>query len=373
MSKTTKTIIWLIIIIVVIAGIWWGVSRRSTEEKVIKIGIILDLSGPAASDNAKIKKGIELALEEINSRGGIKGRKIELVWEDDKCDPKEGVSAFHKLMSLYKFPVIIGGSCSSVTLAIAPIAEKNKVVLISPYSSNPQLTEAGDYIFRTVPSDVFEANLEAEFIFQELGLKKIAILYINNDYGKGLANVLSSRFKEVGGEVLIEEPYALKESDFRVHLTKIKGKDPELIYIAGYQQALINILKQIKELGITTRLMANTLIEDPQVIKKVGDAAEGVITGSVFFDPSGEFQSKFQKKYGEKPGTLEAVGYDTLKLVAKAIEKGGYESEKIKNALYRIEYNGALGHLTFDENGDINWPKLVIKIVKNGKFVPYKD
>ena len=368
-----KTIIWLIVAIVVIAGIWWGVSRRPTEEEVIKIGAILDLSGPAASDNAKIKKGIEVALEEINSGGGIKGRKIELVWEDDKCDPKEGVSAFHKLMSSYKFPVIIGGSCSSVTLAIAPIAEENKVVLVSPYSSNPQLTEAGDYIFRTVPSDIFEANLEAEFISQEMGLKKIAILYVNNDYGKGLANVLSFRFKELGGEILIEEPYALKESDFRAHLTKIKEKNPELIYIAGYQRALINILKQIKELGIIVRLMANSLMDDPQIIEEVEDAAEGVIIGSIFFDPSETFQSKFQKKYGEKAGTWEAIGYDTLRLVAKAIEKGGYEPEGIKNALYEIEYDGALGHLTFDKNGDIVWPKLTIKTVKNGQFVPYEE
>jgi len=369
-----KTIIWLIVAIVVIAGIWWGVSRRPTEEEVIKIGAILDLSGPAVSDNLKIKKGIELAVDEINSEGGINGRKVEISWEDDKCDAKEGVSAIHKMLSLYKFPVIIGGSCSSVTLAIAPIVKENKIVLVSPYSTNPQLTDAGDYVFRTVPSDIFEAGLEAEFAVKNLGLERVGILYVNNDYGKGLADIFSSQIEELGGEVLIKEPYNLDSSDFRSHLVKIKNKNPELIYIAGYQQALINILKQIKELGVTTQLMANSLMDDPQIIKEVGDAAEGVIIGSTFFDPTEEFQFRFQTRYGEKGGIFEAIGYDTLKIVATAIKNEGYESDSIKKGLYEIEYNGALGdHLTFDKNGDIVWPKLTIKTVKNGQIVPYEE
>ena len=375
MNKTIKIILWLVVAIIVIGGIWYGVSKKptvSTTKEPIKIGVILDLSGPAVGDNTKIKKGIELALEEINSKGGINGRKIELVWEDDKCDAKEGVSAFHKLTSLYKFPVIIGGSCSSVTLAIAPLAENNKIVLISPYSNNPQLTTAGDYIFRTVPSDTFEGKLTAEFIAQTLKAKNIGILYVNNDYGRGLADVLSSRFRELNGNILIEEPYDLKATDFRTSLLKIKNKNPEVIYIAGYQKALINILKQIKELEIIATVVGTSLMEDPQIIKEAENASEGVIFGSAFFDPTEEFQSKFQNKYKEKAGALEAIGYDTLNLVVKAIERGGYTSEGIKNALYSMEYDGALGHLTFDRNGDINWPKLTIKTIKNGQFVPYE-
>jgi len=368
MTKATKIILGIVVlvIIVVLVVIFYKPAAKGT----IKIGVILDLTGPASSDNLRTKKGLDLALEEIN-RDGINGRKIELVWEDDKCDAKEGVSAFYKMMSLYKFPVIIGGSCSSVTLAIAPIAEQNKIVLISPYSSNPQLTNAGDYIFRTAPSDIFEGNLEAEFIAKNLSLKSIGILYVNNDYGKGLADVLSSRFESLGGEVLIKEPYALDTSDFRTHLIKIKNKNPELIYIAGYQKALINIVKQIQELGFNGRVVANSLMDDPQIIKEVDSAGEGIIIGSVFFDPIEEFQSKFQNKYGEKAGTLDACGYDTLKLIANAIEKEGYNPDGIKKALYKIDYNGALGHLTFDKNGDIVWPKLTIKTVKNGQIIPY--
>lgn len=371
MTKTVKIILGIIVLVIVIVLLI--VFYKPTPKGTIKIGTILDLSGPAVSDNLKVKKGIELALEEINSKGGVDGRKIEISWEDDKCDAKEGTSAILKMMSLYKFPVIIGGSCSSVTLAIAPIAEENKIVLISPYSSNPQITNAGDYIFRTVPSDIFEANLEAEFAAKNLNLKKVGFLYVNNDYGKGLVDVFSSRFEELDGQVLIEEPYALDASDFRTHLIKIKDKNPDLIYIAGYQQALINILKQIKELGITTQLMANSLMDDPQIVKEVGDSAEGIIVGSVFVDPTEEFRSKFQNMYGEKGGTLEADGYDTLNMIARAIEKGSYKSEGIKNALYDLEYDGALGHLTFDKNGDIIWPKIIMKILKNGQFVPYSD
>jgi len=153
MTNTSKIILWLLVIIVVIIGIWYGVSRKPAEEEPIKIGAVLPLTGTESSWGADAKEGIELAVEEINSRGGIKNKKIEIIYEDGQCKPEPAVTAAQKLINVDRVSVIIGEICSSATLAIAPITETAKVVLISPGSASPKITEAGDFIFRNWITD----------------------------------------------------------------------------------------------------------------------------------------------------------------------------------------------------------------------------
>lgn len=344
------------------------------EPEEIKIGSVLPLTGDAAKYGASAKKAIDLAVQEINLAGGIKGSKIIVIYEDDQASPDKGVSAFQKLITVDKVPVVIGAMPSSVTLAMAPIAEKNKVVLFSPASSNPKVTEAGDYIFRNDVSDVFEGVKMAEEVWERLGLKKVAVLYINNDYGAGIKDVFIRRFEELGGKIVDVETFEQGATDFRTQLTKIKQSNPEASYIVGYKEQ-IQILKQYKELAIKAQILATIMLEDPEIIQKVGDAAEGAIYTYRAYDPQSgqkevtEFVENFKTKYGIEPDNWAAQCYDALKIVVLAIKRGGYTSEGIKNSLYRIrDFPGVSGLTTFDENGDVIKP-IILKTVKDGKFV----
>lgn len=238
-----KSIIYgLIAILLIITAFSLGCAKK---EKEIKIGAILPLTGDAAKYGESAKRAIDLAVEEINSTGGIKGSKIKVIYEDDQALPEKGVSAIQKLITVDKVHVVIGAMPSSVTLAMAPIAEKNKVVLFSPASSNPKITEAGDYIFRNDVSDIFEGGKMADETWQRLKFRKAAVLYINNDYGVGIKDVFVYRFTVLGGEIVATENFEQGTTDFRTQLTKIKQGNPEAVYIVGYKEQ-IQILKQFQ-------------------------------------------------------------------------------------------------------------------------------
>lgn len=364
----------ILVLAIASAGLILGCAK---EEKDIIIGAVLPLTGDAAMYGESAKRAIGLAVEEINMAGGIDGRKVRIIYEDDQALPDKGVSAFQKLITVDRVPVVIGAMPSSVTLAIAPIAEKNKIVLFSPASSNPKITEAGDYIFRNDVSDVFEGEKMAEEAWQRLGLKKIAVLYINNDYGVGIKDVFTQKFKALGGEITGLETFEQRATDFRSQLTKIKKTGPEAVYVVGYKEQ-IQILKQYKELGIKAQILATIMLEDPEIIQNVGDAAEGAIYTYRAYNPESEerevqeFVRNFKAKYGVEPDNWAAQSYDALRIVALAIERGGYDSEGIKKALYGIKaFPGVSGLTTFDENGDVIKP-ISLKIVKDGVFKNYQ-
>ena len=350
------------------------ITQEGKEPKEIKIGAILPLTGENAMYGESAKKAIDLAAEEINSEGGIKGTKIKIVYEDDQALPERGVSAFLKLITVDKVPIVIGAMPSSVTLAIAPVAERNKVVLFSPASSNPEITGAGDFIFRNDVSDVFEGMKMAEETWQRLGIRQVAILYINNDYGVGIKNIFSQKFEELGGNIIVVEFFEQEATDFRTQLIKIKQFNPEAVYIIGYKEQ-IQILKQYKELGMKAQILAPIMFEDPEIINMVGDIAEGAIYTYRAYDPQSnqtevkEFILNFKAKYGIEPDNWAAQSYDALKIVALAIEIGGYDAEGIKKEIYEIEnFPGVSGLTTFDENGDVI-KSIRLKTVRNGKFV----
>ena len=377
-----KTIIWLIVAIVVIAGIWWGVSRKSTQlptmKEVIKIGAILPLTGGASIYGESAKEGIDLAIEEINNKGGINGRKIEIIYEDSKAEPKEGVSAINKLISVDRVPVIIGAIASAVTLAIAPIAEENHVVLLSPGSSAPKITEAGDYIFRNEVSEEFGARKSAE-LYYDAGFKKIAILYINNDYGVSVKEITEKVYQEKGGKITAAEAFVQNTTDFRTSLQKIKNSDPQALLIVAYGEYPM-IIRQMKEAGMELPILTTPVFESKELLKKLGESAEGVIYsyyGTFNLESQKEevkqFLDNFRKKYNKDPSYYAALGHDAVYLLRIAIEKGGYHSDGIKNALYTIKnYPGVTGITSFDENGDVIKP-IILKTIKNGKFVPYSE
>ncbi|MCD6147756.1 ABC transporter substrate-binding protein [bacterium] len=368
-----KRIFSLVVILLIICGLIWVSCQKKVEEKVVKIGAVLVLTGPDAKAGQSAKQGIEMAVEEINASGGVKSRKIKVIYEDDGGEPQKSVSAVQKLINVDKILAILGPMWSSCVLAVAPIVESKGVVILSPTASSPKITYAGDYIFRNTYSDAIEGAKTAEFASKELKYGKAGILFINNDYGVGLKDAFKRKFEELGGKIVIDEGYDPKTTDFRTILVKVKERSPEVIYIAGYSE-MGQLLRQMRETGIKIPVLSCIMFEISDIAKVAGKAAEGVIYAYPSYDPEkgNEITLKFAKKFKEKYGTLPdpeaAFSYDAVKILALAMEKGGFTSEDIKNALYKIKgYNGITGKTSFDENGDVIKP-VGFKRVHNGKY-----
>jgi branched-chain amino acid transport system substrate-binding protein len=349
-------------------------KRAGGTGKVIKVGHLASLTGDAALWGNWEKEGIDLAVEEINERGGIDGRKLIVIHEDDKADPKTGVSAFQKLIDVDKVPVVIGATTSSVTLACAPIAEKRHVVLITPSAQSPKISEAGDYIFRVFASSTVEGNKLAD-LAKRFSLNRVAILYVNNAYGFGLSAVIKQRMLQEGRQVVANEAYSDEAKNFRTQLAKIKAAKPQALYLLGYPRDMALILKQMKEMNLTMRVFAPNSFEADEILKWAGNAAEGVIYVYPVLPDSRKLQAvrqRFKAKYGKEMNVYNGMGYDTMHIVALAMQKGGLTGEGIKNALYTIkDYPGVTGPITFDANGDVMDRPMVTRIVKNGRFVDY--
>ena len=360
------------IAVVVILLAVFIVTQTKKEPEVIKIGAILPLTGGGAKYGEEAKNGIELAIEDL------KNSKIEVLYEDDQGTANGAVNAFNKLVESAKVPVIIGPMYSSTALAIAPLGQRKKVVIFSPSASSPDLTEAGDYFFRNWPSDIYEGNEMAKFAHDTLNLKTIAILSVNLDYGVGLTKVFEKVFKSLGGQILTTEYYDQGATDFRTQLSKIKSLNPEAIYLPGYYSEIGLILKQAKEIGIKTRFLSCVGFDNPKVLEIAGSAAEGVVFARPYYDPESEdpviksFVERFTQKYGVAPGIYAAHAYDALKIIAQAIEKGGYSADGIKEALYSISgFPGVTGSTSFDENGDVEKPIQIMKVMQ-GRFMRYE-
>jgi branched-chain amino acid transport system substrate-binding protein len=351
----------------------------SSGEKEVRIGAFLPLTGDAASWGQSGKEGIELAVSEVNARGGINGMKLSVIYEDTMAQPEKGASAMQKLATINKVPAVIGDIVSATTLAAAPIAEQNKVVLLSPTASAPKITEAGRFIFRIWPSDLAEGVTVADFAAQKLMLKKVAVMHIQNDYGIALKDVFEKEFTKQGGTIVETVSYKPDETDFRSLLAKITKKNPEAIYLISYYKDAGLALKQAKQLKVKTRFLGTTAIEEPKLFEIAGDAADGLIYAiSSGYDAKSAdevvkaFNAKFKEKFAKDPSFIQAQCYDAVNLIASVIGKGNVSGEAIQKGLESVkDYHGVTGIISFDANGDVIKPT-VIKTIKGKEFVPYE-
>ena len=360
-----KGILFVLVILVI--------ASCSKNDEII-IGSILPLTGDRANYGISAKEGFELALQEVNLN--YPDKTISLKIEDSKALPKEAVNAYLKLKSTYNPPIIFGLLSSPEVLSVAPIAEKDKTIIFSSGASSPLISSSGDYIFRDVPSDLLEASLMAETAFNVLNIKKIAIIYINSDYGIGVLNKFKERFEELGGILVAEESYNLNQTDFKTHLLKIKNSKPKGVYFIGYKE-LGRIVKQAKELNIEAQYLSNALFEDPEILEIAGNSAENLIFSTFYFnaestDPrTSEFVKNYRNKYGKTPDGFAVAAYDAIHVVFNALNNNKVNSENIKESLYQLEeFNGLLGKFKFDQNGDVVLP-VKLKIVKNNEFINY--
>ncbi len=366
--RITVTVLLVIVLLFV-----FGCTKQQPEE--IKIGVIASLTGPIAPYGERLREGAELATNEINQLGGINGSPLKLIIEDAKSIPNDAVFAMKKLVSVDKVPVVIGVIGSSLAMAVAPIAEENEVVLLSTGASTPDYTYAGDYCFRNRPSAEQEVKKMAEVAFNTMNMKKIAILYVNNDYGKSFKDVFSDRFKELGGDVLLSESFAQGSTDVRTQLTKIKAADPNAIYLVGQAIEDAYAARQIKELGINTQVLATIGVETGDFMEIAGDAAEGIIYTAASYNPYSRdravkhFEKLYDATYNKSSDLFSATAYDAIHILSDVIESDGYSSDRIKTSLYNIkDYPGASGLTTFDMNGDVIKP-IAMKKIKDGRFI----
>ena len=365
-----KSAKWVIGIIVLVLLIWAVVATQKKENtqtqtktngEIFKIGVVIPLTGDVASYGESVKKGIEMAKKDLNAQN------TELSYEDSKCDGKTAVDAVNKLVYIEKVQAIIGDLCSSATLAAAPVTQKNQVVLISPGSTSPKLSEVGWYMFRTVPSDALQGEFGAKLAYGK-NFRKLAILHSNEDYGNGFAQVLTEAFKKLGGEIVADEAFLRTATDLRTQVTKIKAANPDAIYmISNSTDSTVASLKQLKELGVKATLFGSEGFKSPDIIKGAQEAAEGLMVSAVSAGTS-DFIKKHNAVYGTDPGPFAAQSYDAFAALAKAVSQGAKTGQDAATQLHAMEFNGASGLVKFDEHGDVagNYD---VYTVKNGNFV----
>lgn len=378
MNKKNKIVLAIVLVLIAFVGVWYSFSQKQNppmpqSREPIKIGHIAPLTGDAAIYGDWEREGTELALAELNTKGGINGRQVVIVREDDKVDPAQSVTALNKLISVDKVQAVMGLPSSGETLAAAPVAEANKVVLMSDGAAAIKVSGAGDYIFRIFPSTAQEGDKLTD-LAKSLGKMNAAIMYINNDFGSDMADIVSKSAAKKGINILASEGYSSDVTDFRTQLAKISGKNPDVIFLLGYPKDMGLILKQAGGMGIKAQFLAADAFDDPSIIATAGKFAEGVIYVLPSDQVTETFKANFKAKYGKDASIMNALSYDAFNLLALAIQRGGNDGTAIKNELYKIhDYAGASGIITIDGNGDaVNRP-MVFKIIENGKAVAYQQ
>ncbi len=375
MNRTAWIAAGIVVAVVVVALVIvqsWGPSS-----KTITLGATFPLSGEVASYGQKAKQGIELAVEERNAAGGVLGRPVEVDFQDDRNESKEAVGIITKFGTIDRVPVVFGSAGSTVTLAITPLANRHKVVLISPISSSSQLSsKGGAYFFRTVPADDLQAEVLAQWV-HETGAKRVAIVYTNNSWGKPLADGFQSRFESLGGQVLLSEGVAEKTNDFRTIIAKLKGLEGlDAIVSPTYPKEGGVFVRQAKELGFAIPLFGGDNWGSPEFRTIAGDAAEGVS----YTAPSESttpayvaFAERYKAKFGEEPDVLNAYAYDAAMAIFKAIEDcKSTKAPAIRDALAKVSFTGASGEIAFRDNGDVRSKSFAKKTIQDGKAVDIK-
>lgn len=369
MNKISKIVFGIIIAIAVIGG-WYGVSKKQTpvEKSSVKIGVIGHFSGKYADYGIPMRKAVELAVEELNQKGGIDNQKVELVVEDDNSDSNNAATAMNKLVSVDNLNYIISAQASGVASAITPIAQNNKRILMITLGSAPDLTAVGDYVFRSVPSDTYQAVKMNDFINNNLKSKNVAGLYLNDSYGVGIKKIINNNTSVNNA---VSEMFESTNTDFRTQLLKIKESGVDTLVIVAHDEYPI-ILKQLNELKLNVKIIASETFKDEKILGNSGNNAEGTyVTFMADQKDYADFNNKYQAKFNEKPSAYSMYAYDGMIALVKAIDQEN-GIEKVKNNLLKVSFNGASGKIGFSADRDRTGSEYTVFVVKNGQFIEVK-
>ncbi|MEO7597550.1 MAG: ABC transporter substrate-binding protein [Opitutus sp.] len=359
-------------LIVLLVGSF-SVPARAAE--AVKVGFFMSMTGRDSSFGEASLNGARLAIDELNAAGGVLGRPIELIVEDNRSQPGESATAVKKLISRDHVVALIGECSSGRTLEAAPVAQAAGIPLITPASTSPKVTQVGNAIFRVCFIDPFQGDVIAAFAHRRLGLKRAALLIDSTSpYSVGLAEYFTKTFTALGGEIVSSQKYSGAETDFRAQLTAIRGANPDAIFLPGYYVAAGLVAQQARQLGLKTTLLGGDGFEAPQLLEIGGDALEGVYYSTHFASEntsaaSRAFVQAFKAKHGTTPNGLSALTYDAIKLVADAITRAGTtEKGALVAALAATkDFAGVTGRTTINAQRDADKDAAIIT-VKNGKL-----
>lgn len=356
----------------------------------LKIGANLELTGAVAAFGQSQLQGVKLAVEEINAEGGVNGKKIELIEQDNATKQEESTRIATKLITQDKVHVLLGAAISSDTLAAVQIANDKKTPMLTPSATNSDVTfnskknKLNEYVFRACFTDPFQGKVMADFSTKKLSAKN-AVIYIDNssDYSKGLSKSFREAFTASGGTIVGEESYQTKDTDFKAVLTRIKTLNPDVIFVPGYYEEVGKIVKQAREMGIKAPMMGGDGWDAPQLVDIAGKDALNNTFISNHYSPEDpdpkvkKFVDAYKAKYNAVPDAMAVLGYDGIYMIADAVKRAGaIDKEKIKEALAATkDFEGVTGKIALDKNHDPVKAAVVLeykdgKQVFNDKIVP---
>jgi branched-chain amino acid transport system substrate-binding protein len=348
-------------------------SASAFAAEPIKIGEVGSMTGSEATFGISTHQGIELAIKEANAAGGVHGRQLQIISLDDQGKPEEAATAVTRLISQDKVIALLGEVASSRSLAMGPIAQKNKIPMVTPSSTNPKVTEVGDYVFRVCFIDPFQGQVMAQFALDNLKFKKVAILRdVKNDYSVGLANFFTERFKQGGGEIVVDQSYSAGDIDFKAQLTAIRQKKPEAIFVPGYYTEVGLIARQAKSLGIKATLMGGDGWDSPKLTEIGGGAMDNAYFSNHYSseDTSPQVQQfieKYKKSYNSVPDGLAAMGYDAALVLIDAMKRSPatLKTSDIRAQLASTkDFQGVTGKITIDDKRNAVKSAVVLKVSK---------
>jgi len=367
-----KKIAVLLVAMVGVASMAFAGGAKDTD--TVSIGAIFPLSGGVAYYGNESRDGALLAIEQLNASGGLLGKKLALISEDDEGNAEKTVNAFTKLTSRDKVTFIIGSSTSGPTQAISTLAQRNKVVLVSPSATNIDVTKAGDYVFRACFIDPFQGVVGADFAYETLKSRRAAVLYdAGADYNTGLADAFKGQFKALGGQVVADEAYQTNDVDFNAQITRIKAANPDVVYLPNYYNDVSLQAKQLRDQGVRCALVGGDGWDS--LIDNAGDEVLNGFWSSGFAsdttDPTGvAFVKAFESKFNRPASQFAALGYDAMMLVIDGVKAAGtFDTAAVKDAIAKLSGTYVTGNIRFDSNRDPIKGAAILEIVrKDGKL-----
>lgn len=353
------------------------ISSAGIAADTVKIGLLVPLTGPAAADGTSALYSVQIALDQVNAAGGVLGKKVELVYYDDRADAKEAVALSHKLIEQDKIDAFVAGSYSLPTRAVAPIFQEEGIPLVAAYAIHPDVTRAGDFCFRNGFLGMVEGKAAGYTAHKLLGGKTVALLTSDNDFGRTLV----IGFKEYASKyapdlkIVSEQAYPFSEKDYKPYLSRIKELDPDVIFASGYYFQTGPLLRQARELGIQSKILGEEGADSPKLMEIAGDAAEGfyIVTNFDRDDPRPVVQgflAEFRNRHKFEPDMVGASAYDAFMIIMDGMKTAGStDGKKVRDAIAAVkDYNGLTGIIGgFDEIGEVVKP-VQVQVVKEGLF-----
>lgn len=356
-----------------------AMAQTPTGEPIV-IGVSGPLTGPSAQYGASWKQGFDLALDAINAAGGIKGRPLSYVFEDSQNDPRQAIAIAQKFISDPKIVVEAGDFSSTASMAASPLYQRGKLVQFGFTNSHPKFTATGDYMWSNTVPQSQEQPLLADFAVKKIGMKKIAILHLNTDWGTTAKNLFVEAAGKLGSQVITTEGYLPDEKDFRATLVRVKAANPDGIVLESYYNDGALIVRQLRDLGINLPIVAVGSVYSPDFLKLAGPAANGVYT-TVYFAPNSprkevkDFVAAFQAKYSTTPNSFNAMAYDTFNTLAEVMRRSGTSREDIKKGLGELSGFSSVmfPEVKFDpETRRVSGPQVTALVVKDNEFKIYE-